>query len=167
MRAMWLVGAIVASALGACVHLIDPRTASNTDIGLQVWVQVTPAEFSVSDTVNRIRIRINAKNPGQDTIVVDNGGPGCDRQPDPAVGRGLEHSMRIGDDAHPLDAGPSGDVCGNTFLKFPPKKTRPFDFYVSIAEWKRQGFKVVTQEYRIRSYFAGYEGYSALFKLIP
>jgi hypothetical protein len=153
--------------LSACVHLVDPRQAANTDIGLQVWAQVVPVEFSVQDTTSRIRIRINAKNPGQDTIRVDNGGPACDKQPDPAAGRGLLFSMRIADDTHLLDAGPGADLCGTTILIFVPKKTRSWDFYVSMADWKASGIPLVTQEYRARSYFAGYEGYSALFKLVP
>jgi hypothetical protein len=95
--------------MSACVHLIDPATAANTEIGLQVWAQVVPTEFSISDTVSRIRIRINAKNPGNDTILVENGGPACDKQPDPIDGVGLLFSMRIGDDNHLLDAGPGAD----------------------------------------------------------
>jgi len=81
---MRVVAVAALAVLGSCVHLIDPRQAANTDIGLQVWVQVLPVEFSTSDTVSRIRIRVSAKNPGQDTIHVDNGGPTCDVQPDPA-----------------------------------------------------------------------------------
>jgi hypothetical protein len=158
---------VIAPGLLSCVHLIDPRQAANTDIGLQVWAQVTPTEFSVSDTTSRIRIRINAKNPGQDTIVVDNGGPTCDVQPDPSAGRGLLQSMRIADDTHQLTAGPGADLCGTTTLIFTPKKTRSWDFYVTMKQWKAGGYPLVTQEYRIRSYFAGYEGYSALFKLVP
>jgi hypothetical protein len=164
----WVVALLaVVAGVSACVHLIDPRQAANTDIGLQVWAQVTPTELSVSDTISRIRIRINAKNPGQDTILVDNGGPTCDVQPDPAAGRGLLQSMRIADDTHQLAAGPGGDICGTTTLKFTPKKTRSWDFYVGIKQWKSGGYQVVTKEYRVRSYFAGYEGYSALFKLVP
>lgn len=161
------VGAVLAAGVSACVHLIDPRLAANTDIGLQVWAQVTPSEFSVSDTVSRIRIRINAKNPGQDTITVDNGGPACDMQLDPAAGRGLLQSMRIADDTHQLDAGPGADICGTTTLIFTPKRTRSWDFYVTMKQWKASGHPIVTQEYRVRSYYAGYEGYSALFKLTP
>ncbi len=160
-------GAAVIAVLGACVHLIDPRQAANTDIGLQVWAQVTPTSFSVSDTVSRIRIRVSVKNPGQDTVRVDNGGPACDQRPDPVDGRGLLHSMRIGDDTRDLNAGPGADICGTTLLVFPPKRSRSWDFYVSIPQWKAAGYPVLTQEYRARSYFAGYEGYSALFKLTP
>lgn len=163
----WTVAGVgIAAAVSSCVHLIDPRQAANTDIGLQVWAQVTPTEFPMSDTVSRIRIRINAKNPGQDTILVDNGGPACDIQPDPSAGRGLLHSMRIADDTHQLAAGPGGDLCGTTILKFKPKQTRSWDFYVTMRQWTAAGYPIVTQEYRVRSYFAGYEGYSALFKLI-
>lgn len=154
-------------ALGACVHLIDPRQAANTDIGLQVWAQVTPTVFSISDTVSRIRIRINAQNPGQDTVVVENGGPTCDQRLDPVDGRGLLHSMRIADDTRALNAGPGADICGTTLLIFPPRKMRSWDFFVSVKAWQAGGFPLVTQEYRARSYFAGYEGYSALFRLVP
>ena len=149
------------------MRLIDPRLAANTDVGLQVWAQVVPTELSLSDTVSRLRIRVTAKNPGQDTIFVDNGGPTCDVQPDPIAGRGLLQSMRIADDTHPLTAGPGGDQCGTTILLFSPKRSRSWDFYVTIKQWKAAGFPAVAQEYRVRSYFAGYEGYSALFKLTP
>ena len=138
--------AAACAVLTACVHLIDPREAANTDIGLQVWAQVTPTEFSVSDTISRIRIRINAKNPGQDTIDVDNGGPTCDVQPDPATGRGLLQSMRIADDTHQMDAGPGADICGTTTLRFVPKKTRSWDFYVSMKQWRASGRPPLTQE---------------------
>jgi hypothetical protein len=163
----WAGVAAGVAALSACVHLIDPRGAANTDIGLLVWAQVSPVTLSVSDTVTRIRVRINAKNPGQDTIRVDNGGPACDQQPDPVDGRGLLHSMRIGDDDHALDAGPGGDICGTTILTFVPKKTRSWDFYVTVNSWKASGRPLKIQEYRVRSFFAGYEGYSALFNLVP
>jgi hypothetical protein len=159
--------AIALTAATACVQLIDPKSAANTDIGLQVWAQVTPVEFSVQDTVSRIRIRISAKNPGTDTIRIENGGPACDQTTDPVDARGLLHSMRIADDARPLEAGPGGDVCGTSFLVFGPKRTRSWDFFVTIPAWRAAGYPVVAQEYRVRSYFAGYEGYSALFKLIP
>src|SRR5689334_17038106 len=115
-RVVWWGGAAVVASLVACVHLIDPRTASNTDIGLQVFAQVTPTTLSVEDTVTRLRIRISAKNPGQDTIVVDNGGPTCDVRPDPVDGSGLLQSMRIADDTHQMGAGPGGDLCGNSIL---------------------------------------------------
>ncbi len=155
------------AALAACVRLIDPRTAANTDIGLQVWVTVTPTQFSISDTASRIRIRVSAKNPGNDTIVVDNGGPACDKQADPLAGRGLLFSMRIGDDTRILDAGPGADICGTTLLLFVPKKSRSWDFYVSMKSWQDAGYPLLAQEYRARSFFAGHEGYSALFKLTP
>jgi hypothetical protein len=163
----WCAGIGFAAGLTACVHLIDPATAANTEIGLQVWAQVVPTEFSISDTVSRIRIRVNAKNPSLDTIFVENGGPTCDKQPDPIDGRGLLFSMRIADDTHLLDAGPGKDLCGTTILKFVPRKTRTWDFYVTMPEWKAAGYPIVTGEYRARSFFAGYEGYSALFKLVP
>jgi hypothetical protein len=162
-----LLGAAVVAGLSACVRLLDPRLASNTDVGLQVWAQVTPSSFSIQDTVSRIRIRISAKNPGQDTITVENGGPACDQQPDPVDGRGLLFSMRIADNATGNNAGPSADLCGTTILTFPPKKMRSVDFYVTIKSWQAAGIPAVAKEYRVRSYFAGYEGYSAIFKLVP
>lgn len=164
-----LVAAIpIAAALSvACVHLIDPRQAANTDIGLQVWAQVVPIEVSVRDTVTRLRIRVSAKNPGRDTIKVNNGGPPCSVPLDPADGRYLMHSMRIADENSDLDAGPGGDVCGQTLLTFPPRRTRSVDFYITMTKWKAGGWPLTPQQYRVRSYFAGYEGYSTVFTLNP
>lgn len=163
-----IVVALVGAAItAACVHIVDPREAANTDVGLQVWAQVTPATLSIRDTVTRLRIRVNVKNPGRDTLRIDNGGLPCSATTDPVDGRGLQHSMRIGDDTDPLDAGPRGDVCGTLLLVFPPRRTRSVDFYVTIKGWRAGGWPVVTEEYRVRSYFAGYEGYSAVFTLIP
>ena len=162
-----LAAALLAAALGvACVHLIDPRETANTDIGLQVWAVVTPIEISLSDTVTSIRVRINAKNPGRDTITVNNGGPPCSITPDPAEGRYLMHSLRVASDANELDAGPRGDFCGATLLKFPPRRTRSVDFRFTMKTW-RNGWTVGAQQYRLRSYFAGYEGYSGVITVTP
>ena len=151
----------------ACVHIIDPREAANTDVGLQVWAQVSPLTLSIRDTVTRLRIRVSAKNPGRDTIRVNNGGLPCSATPDPVDGRGLQHSMRIADANEDLNAGPPGDVCGTTLLLFPPRRTRAIDFFVTIKGWKAGPWPLVTQGYRVRSYFAGYEGESAEFTLVP
>ena len=162
-----LASATLAAALAlACVHLIDPRQAANTDIGLQVWAQVTPIEISLSDTVTSIRVRVHAKNPGRDTITVNNGGPPCDMTLDPVEGRYLMHSYRIASDLSELDAGPHGDFCGQTLLKFPPRRTRSVDFRFTMKQW-RAGWAVTAQEYRMRSYFAGYEGYSGVITVTP
>jgi hypothetical protein len=167
-RRGWLVGGLgLVGALTACVHLIDPATAANTDIGLQVYVTVTPTELRISDTTSYIRIRVTAKNPGSDTVRVVNGGPACDKTPDPIDGTGLLWSMRIADESHVVDAGPGGDVCGMIPLTFLPKKPRSFDFFVSAKSWQASGFPIVAKEYRARSFFAGYEGYSALFRVVP
>ena len=163
-KSLFLLAA--ATAL-ACVHIIDPREAANTDVGLQVWAQVSPQTLSITDTVSRLRIRVSAKNPGRDTIRVVNGGLPCSVPLDPVGGQGLEHSMRIADDNHDLNAGPGADVCGTALLIFPPRHTRSIDFYVTIKGWKAGSWPLVAQPYRVRSYFAGYEGYSAAFTLVP
>lgn len=160
------VAALTAAAV-ACAHFIDPREAANTDVGLQVWASVVPTTLSIRDTVSRLRIRISAKNPGQDTVRVDNGGSPCTTPLDPAASRGVQHSMRIADADNDLDAGPRADLCGTTLLIFPPKRTRAVDFYVTIKQWRAGGWPLVARDYRVRSYFAGYEGYSALFTLVP
>jgi len=158
---------LAAATVLACVHIIDPREAANTDVGLQVWAQVSPLTLSITDTVSRLRIRVSAKNPGRDTIRVVNGGLPCSATLDPVIGQGLEHSMRIADGADDLNAGPHGDTCGTLLLIFPPRRSRSIDFYVTIKGWKAGGWPLVTQTYRVRSYFAGYEGYSTIFTLVP
>lgn len=158
---------IAAAASVACVRFLDPRQAANTDIGLQVWAQVTPIELSVRDTVTRVRVRVVAKNPGRDTIIVNNGGPPCTTPIDPAEGRYLMHSMRIADDNSDLDAGPHGDQCGQSLLTFPPRRSRSVDFIVTVKNWQAGGWPLTPQRYRVRSYFAGYEGYSAVLTLQP
>ena len=158
---------LAAAAFVACVDFLDPREAANTDLGLQVWAQVSPIELSVRDTVTRVRIRVSAKNPGRDTITVNNGGPPCSMPLDPAAGRNLMHSMRIADDNSDLDAGPRADLCGQTLLTFPPRRTRSVDFFVTVKRWKDGGWALTPQQYRVRSYFAGYEGYGTVFKLLP
>jgi hypothetical protein len=144
----------------ACVHIIDPREAANTDAGLQVWVQVSPLTISLRDTVTRLRIRVYAKNPGRDTVFVENGGPPCSTPLDPATGQGLLFSARIVDDNDELHAGPPHDSCG-TALVFAPRRQRTRDFFVTMRDW-RASYTVVAKEYRVRSYFAGYEGYQAV-----
>lgn len=157
---------LAATTALACVHIIDPREAANTDVGLQVWAQVSPLTLSVTDTVSRLRIRVSAKNPGRDTIRVNNGGLPCSAPLDPVDGQGLQHSVRIADANDDLNAGPHGDVCGTALLIFPPRRTRSIDFYVTIKGWKSGGWPLVMQEYRVRSYFAGYEGNSTVFTLV-
>lgn len=157
---------LAAAHLVACVHLIDPRESANTEIGLQVWAQVTPIEISLRDTVTSIRVRINAKNPGRDTIIVNNGGPPCSIPLDPAQGRYLMHSYRVASELNELDAGPRGDLCGQTLLKFAPRRTRSVDFRFTMKQW-RGGWTVGTQQFRVRSYFAGYEGYGGVITVKP
>lgn len=164
-----VVGAAIAIAAAlsvACVRLIDPRQAANTDVGLQVWAQTIPTELSIQDTTTIIRIRINAKNPGRDTIKVDNGGPPCAKPLDPVLGQYLMQSMRIADDDNELDAGPRGDACG-ALLVFAPRRTRTVDFFVTLKAWKAGGWPLEAKRYRVRSYFAGYEGYSTVLTLLP
>ena len=166
-RALVAAIAMAVAASTACVHLLDPRLTANTDIGLQVWAQVIPIELSVRDSVSRVRVRVSAKNPGRDTIKVDNGGPPCDTPIDPAAGRYLLHSMRIADENSDLNAGPHGDLCGQSLLVFPPRRTRSVDFVVTVKTWRDGGWALTPQRYRVRSYFAGYEGYSTVFTLLP
>lgn len=165
-RALVAATSLAAALAVACVHLIDPRESANTDIGLQVWAQVTPLEISLTDTVTSVRVRINAKNPGRDTIRVNNGGPPCAMPLDPAQGRYLLHSYRVADDQSELDAGPRGDFCGQTLLIFPPRRTRSVDFRFTMKQW-RGGWAVGARQYRMRSYFAGYEGYSGVITVTP
>ncbi len=168
MPAVVLPGALVGvTIVAACVQIIDPRDAANTDAGLQVWAQVSPLTLSIRDTVTRVRIRISAKNPGRDTLHVNNGGMPCSATVDPVDGRGLLHSMRIGNETDPLDAGPRGDVCGTTLAVFPPRRTRAVDFYVTMKGWRSGGWSLAPDEYRVRGFFAGYEGYSTVLTLVP
>lgn len=149
------------------MHIIDPREAANTDVGLQVWVTVTPLSLSISDSVTRVRVRVSAKNPGRDTLAIDNGGLPCVLTDDPIDSKGLLHSMRIADDDSEFDAGPRGDVCGTSLLIFPPRRTRQRDFYITTRSWTDSGYPLVARDYRVRSYFAGYEGYSAVLRMVP
>ena len=158
-----LLGALFAAA---CVHIIDPREAANTDVGLQVWVQVAPLTLSMRDTVTRLRIRVYAKNPGRDTIRVANGGLPCTQPLDPVTGQGLEFSARMAEDNNELNAGPPQDLCGTSLLVFSPRRQRSYDFRLSMKEWQA-GWPVVAKEYRVRSFFAGYEGYQAVVTVTP
>jgi hypothetical protein len=157
---------LLGALLMACVQIIDPREAANTDVGLQVWVQVAPATLSIRDTLTRVRIRVYAKNPSRDTLRINNGGSPCDTPLDPATSQGVLFSARIVDDDDELNAGPPKDLCGTSSLMFTPRRQRSFDFYVTIKEWKVD-YAVVAKEYRVRSYFAGYEGYQALLTVTP
>ncbi len=156
--------AILMAVVVACADSpLDP----NTDVGLRVWVQVSPGVASISDSTATIQIRLYIQNGSPDEITVISGGPPYRFTGNPANSSGLIGSIRIANDTDSLNAGPSTDWWGQPVYTFKPRSARYHEFLVSLKEWRARGRPLVAGEYRVRGWFNGREGKSAVLVLKP
>ena len=164
LSASLLPALILMGALAACYdHPLDP----NTDVGLRVWVEVSPKIASISDTAANLRIRLFVENRSRNEITVISGGPPYTFTGNPERNSGLFGSIRIANATDSLNAGPSIDWWGQPVYTFRPRSGRYDEATVSLKEWQSYGRPPVVGEYRVRGWFNGREGKSTTFVLKP
>ena len=101
----------------------DLPSAPNTDLGLIVWAQVSPATVSASDSGATLHLRVCARNPSSHIINVP-GGPPYAFSTDPASSRNIWGSLRIANNTSALNAGPNVDWWGQHVCAFTPHQTQ-------------------------------------------
>ena len=160
------IAALIACSIAASCESPAAPTP-NTDIGLRVWADVTPARLSVSDSAALLRVRIYVQNPRADTLRLVSGGPPYVFTNDPTDSRGLEQSFRIANAEDPLWAGPGTDYWGDSVYTFAPRATHYTEAVIRLRDWRAQGYPLRPGVLRVRSYYNGREGSSATFTLQP
>jgi hypothetical protein len=156
------IGLVVLGSVLGCG--LEP---SNIDLGLRVEASVSPRVLSVADTAARLRIRVLVTNPTDRDIVVVTGGPPYTITSDPAESRGLTQSFRIASADEPLNAGPSVDAWGEPVDTIRAGRGEYTEDIVKLSEWRAGGWPMIPGTYRVRSYYNGREGQSAVFGLTP
>lgn len=156
------IGLVVLGSVLACG--LEP---SNTDLGLHVEASVSPRVLSVADTAARLRVRVLVTNPTNRDIVVVTGGPPYTITSDPAESRGLTQSFRIASAHEPLNAGPSVDAWGEPVDTIRARRGEYTEDIVKLSQWRAGGWPMAPGTYRVRSYYNGREGESAVFALTP
>ena len=155
-----LMSAIVlAMAATGCTDAFAP--APNTDVGLYVWAEVTPATLSIRDSTTEIHVRIYVRNPSGSEIRVVSGGPPYTFTTDPARSRGLWGSFRVACAEAPLNCGPNTDFFGDSVYVFPPHQTDFSGAKFTLKSWANGGWPIAVRAYHIRGWFNGREGASA------
>jgi hypothetical protein len=139
---------------------------SNTDLGLHVEARVSPRVLSMADTAARLRILVLVTNPSERDIVVVTGGPPYRITSDPTESRGLTQSFRIASADEPLNAGPSVDAWGEPVDTIRARRGEYTEDIVKLSDW-RAGWPMTAGTYRVRSYYNGREGESAVFTVTP
>jgi hypothetical protein len=158
---------LLALGLAACRDAPLAPATPNTDLGLRVWAEVSPARVSVRDTARVLRIRVYVTNPRGDSVRVVSGGPPYVFTPDPSRSVGLWGSVRIGSAASPLNAGPNVDWWGDSVYVLPPRATMYDEYRVRLGDWRAGGWPLAAGDYRVRGWFNAREGASAELVLIP
>jgi hypothetical protein len=145
----------------------DSIAGPNTDVGLSVWAEVSPASSSSQDSTTPLSLRVYVANPTYHVISVVGGGPPYVFTGDPARAVGLWGSMRIASDTSPLNAGPSADWFGDSVYVFSPRRVEYNEMRITLRDWRAGGWPVIPGVYRVRSWFNAREGKSALLTLTP
>jgi hypothetical protein len=165
MRSMRLSQALLlTAALTACS---DGILAPNTDVGLSVWAEVSPASLSIRDTLTPLRIRVYVANKSNHAISVVGGGPPYVFTNDPTASHGLWGSYRIANSADPLHAGPSVDWFGQPVYTFSARNAVYNETKLTLHEWKSGGWPLTPGVYWVRSWFNAREGRNAAFAITP
>lgn len=149
----------------ACTDAFVP--GPNTDVGLFVWGEVSPARLSITDSSAKVRIRVYVRNPSSREIRVPSGAPPYTFTRDPAKSRGLWGSFRVACDDAPLNCGPNTDWWGDTVYVFPAGETTYNGTEFSLRSWASGGWPIEPRAYHIRVWFNGREGKSATLNIIP
>jgi hypothetical protein len=138
----------------------------NTDVGIVVWVDITPNTIRLGDTTT-LEVRLHTLNPGDDEIRVRSGGPPYAFTNDPARSRGLWGSVRFGDDDRPLDAGPGIDWWGDSVYVFPSRAYDRADHTYKLKDWTTGGWTLRPGVLRVRGWFNGREGRGTTLTILP
>lgn len=153
MRACLLTASSVA-LLASCSEL---PSAPNTDLGLVVWAEVSPAVVRASDSLATLHLRVYARNPSTHTINVP-GGPPYVFTTDPANSRNIWGSLRIASSTSALNGGPSVDWWGQPVYVFTPRETQYNEMIVTVKQWRSRGWTLAPGVYRVRGWFNAHEG---------
>lgn len=157
--------ALLAALVGG-TSCSDWMTTPNTDVGIVVWVDVTPAAIRLTDT-SEIVVRLRMLNPGDEEIRVRSGGPPYRLTPDPAQSRGLWGSIRFASESSPFNAGPGADYWGDSVYVFGPRAYGHNAKRYRLQQWATGGWTLRPGELRIRGWFNGREGRSATLTILP
>ena len=155
---------VVLSAVGVgCSELVAP----NTDLGLSVWADVSPAVVHLSDTAAAVRIRVHAANFGRTPLRIQSGGPPHVAAADPTRGRGFAEEYRLAHGGDSLTAGPTKDWGWDTVYVFGGRSQEYVETAIPLRQWSAHGVLPDTGTYTVRSYFNQREGASAQFRIVP
>ncbi len=160
-RAIFLLAVL---ALLACS---DGIIAPNTDVGLSVWAEVLPSMVKSHDTTTVVYIRLFVSNKTAHEIRVVSGGPPYVFTGDPVLSKGLWGSIRIGNNAKPLNAGPAVDFWGDSVYVVPAHYTEYDEFTVKLGKSSLGDWEPAPGAYRVRSWFNGREGKSGSLLVLP
>jgi hypothetical protein len=162
-----LLSALIVSlpAATACTDAFAPRP--NTDVGLYVWGEVTPAALSMKDWTTQVRVRVYVRNPSGSDIRVVSGGPPYTFTSDPTKGKGMWGGFRVGCAEKPLSCGPNTDWWGDSVYVFSAGKTSYNETEFTLRSWATGGWPLSVRAYHVRVWFNGREGEGATLNIIP
>jgi hypothetical protein len=164
MRVIRWASVMIASVVAAgCSELVAP----NTDLGLSVWADVSPAVVHLSDTAATVRIRVYAANFSRTPIRIPSGGPPYVAAADPTRGRGFAESYRVAHGHDSLTAGPAKNWGRDTVYVFGGRAREYVETVIPLRDWRPDGARPDTGTYRVRSYFNQREGSAATFRIVP
>ena len=158
-RIVWL--ALVVAGCG------DSPFGPNTDIGLRVWVEITPASVGLADSLATVTVRLNVYNPRDEEIRVVSGGPPYVFAGDPSKSQGLWGSIRIGCNASPTNCGPNVDWWGDSVYVIPSRTTHYDETTFTLQSWRSLGWSTTPGAYQVRGWFNAREGTGAILTLKP
>src|SRR5688500_8965701 len=151
-------------AAASCTEALAP---TNTDVGLFVWAEVTPAVLSIKDSTTQVRVRLNVRNPSGREIRVRSGGPPYVFTGDPAKSKGLWGSLRFGCSEQPLHCGPRTDWGGDSVYVIAARRTVQEEATFTLKSWADGGWPLTVRAYHVRAWFNAREGDSATLNIIP
>jgi hypothetical protein len=160
----WTSAIVAVSLVGvACSELVAP----NTDLGLSVWADVSPAVVHLSDTATMVRVRVYAANFGSTALRIQSGGPPYVAAVDPTRGKGFAEQYRVAHGSDSLTAGPTKDWGWDTVYVFRRGSREYVETQIPVRQWRADGALPDTGTYTVRSYFNHREGAPAQFRIVP
>jgi hypothetical protein len=156
-------GLVALLSVYGCGEVLAP----NTEHGLRVWAEVSPAVVRASDSAAVLRIRVYTANPSGRELRIRSGGPPYVFAGDPAQTRGLAQGYRLARGDNQFTAGPTTDWGWDTVYVFRPRASEYAEATIRLRDWHRDGTPPDTGRYRVRSFFNGREGASTEFEIRP
>jgi hypothetical protein len=160
-RKLFMRPVLLLSALLCLSSCGDSIMGPNTDVGLSVWVEVTPLVLSVRDSTAVLHMRVYVGNASNHEVRVVSGGPPYVFTADPSRSKGLWGSLRIATNTEPLNAGPNVDWWGDSVYVFPAHHVEYDELTVTLHDWKSRGWAATPGTYTVRGWFNSREGKSA------